>query len=55
METNPRECMFCHEGLPMKADQPVNLAWMEHIERQEPCRESFAVWTRNMQKDYIGY
>lgn len=54
MEIDTRECMFCHGGLPVKQDQPVNLAFMEHIEAREPCRDAFAAWTQNMQKDYQG-
>jgi hypothetical protein len=54
MEINTRECMFCHGGLPVKEGQPVNLAFMEHIERLEPCREAFDVWRLHMQKDYQG-
>lgn len=54
MESNPRECMFCHDALPQRPDQPVNLAWMEHIETEEPCREEFEVWTTHMARDFLG-
>lgn len=54
METNPRECLFCHNGLPVVEDQPVNLAFLEHIDANEPCNQAFTVWTDNMQSDYLG-
>jgi hypothetical protein len=55
MQTNPRECMFCHGDLPVRPDEPANLAFLAHIERRQGCREEFAVWTTHMQKDYLGY
>ena len=54
MDTDPRECMFCHEGLPKVVDEPVNLAFMSHIGREDPCREAFEVWADNMQTDHLG-
>ena len=54
MDTNPRECLFCHGDLPVKDGQPVNLAFLEHIEDQGPCREEFEVWTQNMGRDFLG-
>lgn len=54
MQVNPRECMFCHDGLPEVRDQPVNLAFMDHIERRVPCRQAFDIWRSNMQTDFLG-
>lgn len=55
MQTNPRECMFCHGDLPVRPDEPANLAFLAHLESQDPCRKEFDVWTSHMQKDYLGY
>lgn len=55
MDVNPRECMFCHDDLPVRPDEPVNMAFLAHIERREPCRQDFDTWTHHMQKDYTGY
>jgi hypothetical protein len=55
MQTNPRECMFCHDDLPVRPDEPANLAFLAHIETRDPCRQDFDNWTHHMQKDYIGY
>ena len=55
MQPNPRECMFCHGDLPVRPDEPANLAFLAHIERQKPCAQEFDNWTLNMQKDFIGY
>lgn len=55
MDVNPRECLFCHGDLPVRPDEPANLAFMSHLEAKAPCRADFEVWTSNMQKDYIGY
>jgi hypothetical protein len=55
MQADPRECMFCHDHLPVRPDEPANLAFLAHIEQRPPCREDFDVWTRHMQKDYLGY
>ncbi len=54
MKTDPRECMFCHDPLPRRADQPVNLAFMEHVTNQARCKQEFEVWTLHMQRDYLG-
>ena len=54
METNPRECMFCHDGLPVRPDEPANLAFLAHIEDRTGCKDSFDVWVHNMQSDWIG-
>jgi hypothetical protein len=54
METNPRECLFCHADLPKVQDEPVNLAFLSHIEASDPCRDAFAAWTDNMQDDFKG-
>lgn len=55
MDVNPRECMFCHDDLPVRPDEPVNMAFMAHLEGREPCRQDFDAWTHHMQKDYTGY
>ncbi len=55
MQPNPRECMFCHGDLPVRPDEPANLAFLAHIERQKPCAQEFDTWTRHMQKDFLGY
>ena len=55
METNPRECMFCHGDLPVRPDEPVNQAFLAHLETRAPCRDGFEAWTTNRQTDYIGY
>lgn len=55
MDVNPRECMFCHDALPVRPDEPVNLAFQAHIQLREPCRQDFASWTHHMQRDFIGY
>jgi hypothetical protein len=54
METNPLECLFCHADLPKVQDEPVNLAFLSHIEASDPCRDAFAAWTDNMQDDFKG-
>lgn len=55
MDTNPRECLFCHSDLPVVAGEPVNMAFLSHIERRSDCNEAFGVWTDNMASDYLGY
>lgn len=55
MESNPRECLFCHDGLPVVEGEPVNMAFLNHIEGRDDCREAFGVWTDNMAQDYLGY
>ncbi|MEA3136486.1 MAG: hypothetical protein QOJ26_1419 [Thermoplasmata archaeon] len=55
MDVNPRECMFCHGDLPVRPDEPVNMAFMAHLETREACQDGFAAWTDNMQRDFTGY
>jgi hypothetical protein len=55
MDVNPRECMFCHGDLPVRPDEPVNMAFLAHLETREACQDGFEAWTSNMQNDYIGY
>ncbi|MES2155247.1 MAG: hypothetical protein V4510_08955 [bacterium] len=55
MEPNPRECLFCHDDLPIVPGEPVNIAFLSHLERREECGEAFEVWKSNMQSDYLGY
>ena len=54
MEVDPRECMFCHDGLPVVKDQPVNLAFLAHLESRRPCHQAFETWKHHMQKDFLG-
>lgn len=54
MDVDPSECMFCHEGLPEAQDEPVNLAFMSHLEGREPCQKAFDAWRQNMETDYLG-
>ncbi len=54
MDVNPRECLFCHDGLPVVTDEPVNMAFLLHLERSAPCDEAFEVWKDNMQVDFMG-
>lgn len=46
--------MFCHEGLPVVKDEPVNLAFMSHVGGRPPCQDAFDVWRGNMQTDWLG-
>lgn len=55
MDVNPRVCMFCQDGLPVVPDEPVNIAFVRHIEARRRCRTDFDAWTHHMQRDYIGY
>lgn len=54
MDVNPRECMFCHDGLPVVQNEPVNLAFISHIEGRNECNDAFEAWKTNMQSDWIG-
>ncbi len=54
MEVNPRECMFCQADLPRVGGEPVNLAFLSHIDDSDSCRDAFEVWTVNMQTDFKG-
>jgi hypothetical protein len=55
MDFDPRECMFCHDGLPKIDGEPVNLAFLSHLRQNDDCADAFSVWTENMQTDFIGY
>ncbi|MHB8633176.1 MAG: DUF7501 family protein [Thermoplasmatota archaeon] len=55
MYADPRECLFCHDGLPVVPDEPVNVAFLRHIEARQSCGRAFDAWRDNMQTDYIGY
>jgi hypothetical protein len=54
MDVNPRICMFCQDDLPRRGEEPVNLAFMAHVETSGACREAFAVWRTHMQRDFLG-
>lgn len=55
MDVHHDECMFCKETLPGAAqDEPVNLAFMAHLDDHGPCQERFEVWTDNMATDFLG-
>ena len=54
MQVNHRECMFCHGDLPVVRDEPVNLAFLSHLDRSGPCRDAFAAWSQHMQTDFKG-
>lgn len=54
MDVDLQECMFCHEELPEVEDEPVNLAFMSHLEDREPCQDAFDAWTENMGSDFLG-
>lgn len=51
-----RECMFCHEGLPVdrESNYPENLAFMAHVETKEVCSDAFLAWRTNMADDFKG-
>lgn len=49
-----RECLFCHKHLGATEENPVNLAFMDHIEGKPKCNEEFEQWTVNMQTDFKG-
>lgn len=55
MDVNPRECMFCHDGLPVVPNEPVNMAFLSHLERSDSCSDAFEAWTFHMQRDFLGY
>ncbi len=54
MDVDTDECMFCHEELPEVADEPVNLAFMAHLQAREPCQDAFDNWSENMETDFLG-
>lgn len=54
MDVNPRECMFCHDGLPVVRDEPVNLAFLAHLDRSPGCADEFNVWKGHMALDFRG-
>jgi hypothetical protein len=54
MIVEPRECMFCHDVMPKLEGQPVNLAFMAHLENEATCRDAFDAWTENMAADFKG-
>jgi hypothetical protein len=54
MDVDPRQCMFCHDGLPPRDNEPANLAFLAHIEARPGCKDDFDAWTYHMQNDWIG-
>ena len=46
--------MFCHGDLPKVGNEPVNLAFMGHLEASGSCRDAFAAWTEHMHADFKG-
>lgn len=51
MPPDPDQCMFCQDGL---QTEPVNLAFMDHLEERADCQQAFDAWTTNMQTDWLG-
>ncbi|MCA1818681.1 MAG: hypothetical protein ABR562_03750 [Thermoplasmatota archaeon] len=54
MHVNPRECMFCRDGLPERPNEPANLAFLAHIDDRAECKDAFDAWTYHMQSDWVG-
>ncbi|MEA3191539.1 MAG: hypothetical protein QOD77_2121 [Thermoplasmata archaeon] len=53
MESDPRACMFCHDEL-AAADEPENLAFIDHLDEAPACQDAFDAWTENMATDFLG-
>jgi hypothetical protein len=54
MTTDPRVCMFCEDALPRRTDEPVNIAFLSHIEDRSDCDDAFQAWKGHIQTDFIG-
>ena len=49
-----RECLFCHTRLEADDDDPVNLAFVDHLEERPQCGSDFEQWSENMRSDFKG-
>lgn len=54
MDTDPNQCLFCHEDVAATSEAPVHLAFMAHVERCPPCEADFDAWRTNMDRDFLG-